>query len=95
MAFNLLSKCDDTLYDLERSFAEDADEDESAAKPVAESAGKPTTSQKSYTADYFARSGKCLCGAKVTEDEGKKGKKVVHDDWDKAGKLKGQKVPLT
>ena len=110
VAFNMLSKCDDALYELAQNIADDVEDEEEAGEPV-RAAPKPPPSQNRYE-EQMRLSGKCVCGAKVVgarsaHDEmidakitvGAK-KICVHDDWDKAGKMggkcdKGKKVPLS
>ena len=105
--FSLLAKCDDELRELAQGAIEEEEEEEGA---VATPSVKLATSHKSYTVNDFARSGKCVCGAKTTHDEMLEAKKVVGakiaaDDIMKGKKvvehedcdgkmLKGKKAPL-
>ena len=95
VAFNLLAKCDDDLYELARGIADDASEDENDDSSTKLVAARPVMTQRRFE-EQLARSGKCVCGA-PEEKAGKKmvGLKMVPDDWSKEGKmLKGKKAPL-
>lgn len=79
--FNFLALCDDTVIELAREIPE-----EDTVEDATSSQAPPASSQATnaaYSEADFARSGKCLCGTKMTEGEmaalegRKKGVKMV------------------